>query len=640
MNKEQVRSLTLAFLMIGSVMLGLFFLGVETDVSDKPPTITGEEPGDFLVGEVTSITVSVNDESLDDIHLEVSLNNAKLPDTYLDENGQYVVDITGLNTGTHSLSILARDYLNQETKWETEFTISYPEEGVTEIILDNFATNIDYGSDAILSGNLSHTSIETCEFLWSDSDIEESSLNVAIDENGHFAMEFTELEENLVIMMEANCGENIISTDKVTINYIVEKQNDDENSTNEDNNTVQQPDDEETLRAEFWNNSLHCHGNEIAGIDDYNTTDYDNHICELEFEYNETHIVIQANGIPAHDLESGPGCCTASQDHVWTIPLEPTNNSDCTPSISSEGCEMAPIRGAVAFAVNGVPIFGPEDGPGGDAVAGQEGQYEEDRQHVWLGLCHGHSGPGGEYHYHADANCVHWHPDEEQSWRDYSLESSRTINEHSGIVGFAFDGYPIYGFVGWGENGEVTEMTSSYRLKEGETGYNGIEDYEYIAGMGDLDSCNGQYGSTPDFPDGIYHYHSTWANGEGDLGFPYFILCYRGIVENSNYDSQENGGDDTDCSGYGETWGPGIGPPPEGCGGGGPGGGQGQSSESGIITIPWLKNPPDSGAILLTLMMMAVVYGNKTQNFSLKKDSLITVLASSRDARDPVGIIL
>ncbi len=641
MNKEQVRSLTLAFLMIGSVMLGLFFLGVETDVSDKPPTITGEEPGDFLVGEVTSITVSVNDESLDDIYLEVSLNNAKLPDTYLDENGQYAVDITGLNVGTHSLSISARDYLYQETKWETEFTISYPEEGVTEIILDNFATTIDYGNDAILTGNLSHTSIETCEFVWSDSDIEQEQLNVPMDNDGLFSMVFSELNENLTITMEASCGENIFSTDKVTINYIVVKQQDnDENSTNEDNNTVQQPDDEETQRAEFWNNSLHCHGDEIAGIDDYNTTDYDNHICELDYEYNETHIVIQANGIPAHDLESGPGCCTASQDHVWTIPLEPTNNSDCTPSISSEGCEMAPIRGAVAFAVNGVPIFGPEDGPGGDAVAGQEGQYEEDRQHVWLGLCHGHSGPGGEYHYHADANCVHWHPDEDQSWRDYSLESSRTINEHSGIVGFAFDGYPIYGFVGWDENGEVSEMTSSYRLKEGETGYNGIEDYEYIAGMGDLDSCNGQYGATPDFPDGIYHYHSTWTNGEGDLGFPYFILCYRGIAENSNYDSQENGGDDTDCSGYGETWGPGIGPPPEGCGGGGPGGGQGQSSESGIIAIPWFKNPPDSGAILLTLLIMAVVYGNKYQNFSVKKDSTITVLASQRGARDLVDTIL
>ena len=36
MDKEQVRSLTLAFLMIGSVMLGLFFIGVETDISDQP----------------------------------------------------------------------------------------------------------------------------------------------------------------------------------------------------------------------------------------------------------------------------------------------------------------------------------------------------------------------------------------------------------------------------------------------------------------------------------------------------------------------------------------------------------------------------------------------------------------------------
>ena len=374
---------------------------------------------------------------------------------------------------------------------------------------------------------------------------------------------------------------------------------------------------------------MHCHGDGVTGIDDYNTTEFDNHICTLEYEYNETHIIIQANGLPAHDLESGPGCCTSAQDHVWTIPLEPTNNSECKPSISSDGCEMAPQRGSVAFAVNGVPIFGPEDGPGGDAVAGQEGEYEEDRQHIWLGLCHGHSGPGGEYHYHADANCVHWHPDEEQSWRDYSLESSRTINEHSGIVGFAFDGYPIYGFVGWGEAGEVSEMTSSYRLKEGETGYNGIEDYEYVAGLGDLDSCNGQYGATPDFPDGIYHYHSTWVNGEEDLGFPYFILCYRGIAETSNYDSGQGQGGDTDCSGYGETWGPGIGPPPDGCGGGGgPGSGQGQSSESVSIAIPWFNNPPNSGAILLTLLMMAVVSGSEWQIFRGSKDSTITVSAS------------
>ena len=223
MDKEQVRSLTLAFLMIGSVMLGLFFLGVETDVSDKPPTIAGEEPGSFLIGEVTSITISVNDESIEELELEVSLNEERISDTYVDGNGEYLADVSELSTGEYTLFVVARDYLNQETTWETEFTISYPDEGVTEIILDDFETTIEHGSDAILSGNLSHTSIETCEFVWSDSDIDESSLNVAIDEAGHFAMEFTELEENLVIMMEANCGENVTTTDKVTIQYIVEK---------------------------------------------------------------------------------------------------------------------------------------------------------------------------------------------------------------------------------------------------------------------------------------------------------------------------------------------------------------------------------------------------------------------------------
>ncbi|MBT4407996.1 MAG: YHYH protein, partial [Euryarchaeota archaeon] len=89
---------------------------------------------------------------------------------------------------------------------------------------------------------------------------------------------------------------------------------------------------------------------------------------------------------------------------------------------------------------------------------------------------------------------------------------------------------------------------------------NGIDDYEYIEGLGNLDVCNGHFGPTPDFPDGIYHYHSTMLNGEGDMGFPYFLICYHGEVDLAD------GG--ADCSGFGETWGPGIGPPPEGCEGG------------------------------------------------------------------------
>ena len=96
----------------------------------------------------------------------------------------------------------------------------------------------------------------------------------------------------------------------------------------------------------------------------------------------------------------------------------------------------------------------------------------------------------------------------------------------------------------------------------------------------------------------------------------------------------DGGGDDPDCSGYGETWGPGIGPPPDGCGGGPPGG-QGQSSESSLIAIPWFKAPPDSGAVILSLLALAVVAGSRFES-----SQIITESASSTSARDRAGITL
>ena len=155
-------------------------------------------------------------------------------------------------------------------------------------------------------------------------------------------------------------------------------------------------------------------------------------------------------------------------------------------------------------------------------------------------------------------------------------------------------------------------MTSSYRLKEVETGFNGIDDYEYVSGLGDLDSCNGHYASTPDWPEGIYHYHSTWENGEGGIGFPYFINCYRGELSSAE--------EDDPCAGHGETWGPGIGPPPEGCNPGPPGG---QSSEGlSQIALPYGIIPPDGGSII-AMLAMAVI--------------MIRGLASAEGALDRVG---
>ena len=153
-----------------------------------------------------------------------------------------------------------------------------------------------------------------------------------------------------------------------------------------------------------------------------------------------------------------------------------------------------------------------------------------------MGLCGGHSA-GAYFHYHFDANCLHWHPDGTGlDWEDWDYRTNLDPNEHSPVIGFAFDGFPIYGPYGWDTYKNVIEITSSYRLKKDANGYNGIDDWEYIEGLGDTDECNGLSSSTPEVPDGIYHYVSTIRNGEGQIGFPYFLLCYHGVPNESNYD--------------------------------------------------------------------------------------------------------
>ena len=334
--------------------------------------------------------------------------------------------------------------------------------------------------------------------------------------------------------------------------------------------------------GQFWLDVFRCQpGQNIAQVDDLTTTAVETHECSVSITMNETHITIVTNGLPDHDFESTLACsqgndCTRAQNYEWTIPRSPVNDTtgghDATNCPEANGdYECAAALGEVAIAVNGVPFYGPEDGPGGDAVASQHGAYEEDRQPIVLGVCHAHNGQGGTFHYHADANCLHWHPEEGETMLDYDDSTPAAVAQntangsHSAVIGVSMDGYPIYGLWGYDDQMGIVEMKSSYRLKEGETGYNGIDDYEYDQTLGHLDVCNGHFGPTPEFPDGIYHYHSTMMNGEGGMGFPYFLLCYHGET------FLDEGGNGADCSGFGETWGPGIGPPPEGCEGG-PGG--------------------------------------------------------------------
>ncbi|MDA1041625.1 MAG: YHYH protein, partial [Planctomycetota bacterium] len=116
---------------------------------------------------------------------------------------------------------------------------------------------------------------------------------------------------------------------------------------------------------------------------------------------------------------------------------------------------------------------------------------------------------------------------------------------HSPILGWAFDGYPIYGPYGYAKldgTGGVVRLASSYQLKQGTRPsgpggtYDGsyIEDYEYVAGSGFLDEHNGRFAITPEYPEGTYHYVVT-IDANGEAAYPYAIgPTFYGEVKTAN----------------------------------------------------------------------------------------------------------
>ena len=283
--------------------------------------------------------------------------------------------------------------------------------------------------------------------------------------------------------------------------------------------------------------------------------------CDVSVTMTNSEMQINSNAIPNHNWLSAFAANADEQDMDWTIPLNPVedtsgghNSANCPAANGAYEC--APDRGAVAVAVNGVPIFGPEEGPGGDAVALEYLYFNEDRQPIDLGYCGAHNGPAG-VHYHYDAMCQFWDDPNGETIVNYDYTDLDSTT-HSPIIGWAFDGYPIYAMYGWDENGQVIPLKSSYEVERtsegGDQGYNGIDDWNYVNGMGDLDQCNGRFAATPEYPEGTYYYVSTPISGssktvvntDGDtvpmIGFPYFLLCYHGVADMSNANSGGGGG--------------------------------------------------------------------------------------------------
>jgi len=138
---------------------------------------------------------------------------------------------------------------------------------------------------------------------------------------------------------------------------------------------------------------------------------------------------------------------------------------------------------------------------------------------------------------------------------DLANEYSDDLSSHSPIIGWAYDGNPIYGPYGYANSNDVQSgvkiITPSYSLNTAKV-YNRpsfnsgffIEDFEYT-GTGDLDRHNGRFCKTPEFPNGVYAYFagvttSTISNTLEPL-YPYFIgNTFRStFIEENSYLNQD-----------------------------------------------------------------------------------------------------
>lgn len=226
---------------------------------------------------------------------------------------------------------------------------------------------------------------------------------------------------------------------------------------------------------------------------------------------------IKSNGWPDHEPgqfpRPGNPNSASPQSYSFRVPLQPV-------------VAKAPSRifGWWGVALNGVP-FEP-----GTAETWQNNpqsgwRYEAATGFLNLGLDehNAHVQPTGAYHYHAlPLGLVQRLGGDEKKML---------------LIGYAADGFPIYTSKGMDSKGELHVMKSSYKLKSGsrpaEEGgpggsYDGrfTQDWEYVAGSGDLDETNGRTGITPEYPEGTYYYCLTPE-------FPFVPRNWHGVPDPS-----------------------------------------------------------------------------------------------------------
>lgn len=276
--------------------------------------------------------------------------------------------------------------------------------------------------------------------------------------------------------------------------------------------------------------------------------------------YSTDWVYIRTKGIPTYVtgpfLDGNPSLAT-SQNAIFKVSRNPVANT---------GTPTATNGGNIGLFINGVALFDYRDGvswknssnalaggpiPGGpgdgiwnrDAVVAEKGGFDCSKGHPAMGNYHHHQNPSA---FKLDLNII------STVCNLYDADGLYAINSsvHSPLIGFAYDGYPIYGAYGYKNTdgtGGIVRMKSSYALRSITTrttyadgssvtpgpavsttyplGYF-REDYEYIpttASTPDfLDSHNGRFCVTPEYPAGTYAYFCT-VDAQWNSAYPYAV---------------------------------------------------------------------------------------------------------------------
>ena len=189
--------------------------------------------------------------------------------------------------------------------------------------------------------------------------------------------------------------------------------------------------------------------------------------------WDEKYLYVEAKGLPDHPLMAGikswqqqvPIPQAYVGERAWRIPLHPV------PAKEPMSAKTHFLRGAIALAANGIPIFNALNNRGDDAKKFGE-----------LDNFGGHCGKGDDYHYH-----------------DAPVFLEKTLGKGKPIA-VALDGYPIYGFnePDGGATGKLDDF-GGHETKALGYHYHAQKVYPYINGgfHGEVAEVDGQVDPQP-----------------------------------------------------------------------------------------------------------------------------------------------